>query len=109
MGGAAVAQSIGTWLGNRRVAGSSPRPDQNMERGLVAGEVSVHLLGTAEVPLSKAPNPQLLGRPSMGSPLTLTSLHLMHVKGPVCACVCFRPVCICKNRVKTWNFPLWDY
>ncbi|XP_049929648.1 uncharacterized protein LOC126408235 isoform X2 [Epinephelus moara] len=31
--------------------------ESNMECGLVAGEVSVHLLGTAEVPLSKAPNP----------------------------------------------------
>ena len=31
--------------------------DRSMERGLVAGEVPVHLLGAAELPLSKAPNP----------------------------------------------------
>ena len=31
--------------------------DHSMEREVVAGEVPVHLLGAAELPLSKAPNP----------------------------------------------------
>ena len=57
--GAAVAQSIETWLGNRRVAGSSFSRDQRMECGLVAGEIPVHLPGAAaELPLSKALKPQ---------------------------------------------------
>ena len=33
------------------------KPATSMERGLMAGEVPVHLLGAAELPLSKAPNP----------------------------------------------------
>ena len=33
------------WLGDRRVAGSSPATDHNMESGPVAGEVPVHFLG----------------------------------------------------------------
>ena len=71
----AVAQSIGTWLGNRRVAGSSPPHGPSTECELVAGEMLVCLLGTAEVPLSKASKPQLLWAPVRGSPLALTSLH----------------------------------
>ena len=39
-----MAQSVGAWTGSRRVAGSSPRPDLNMESGLLLGEVPVHLL-----------------------------------------------------------------
>ena len=41
---------------SRRVAGLSPRPDLNIECGLLLGEVPVHLLGPAVVPLSKAPD-----------------------------------------------------
>ena len=37
-------QSVGAWTVSRRFAGSSPRPDLNMECGLVLGEVPVHLL-----------------------------------------------------------------
>lgn len=47
--GAGVAQSVGTWLGNQRVASSN-------QSELTAEEVPVHLLGTAEVPLGKASN-----------------------------------------------------
>uniref|UniRef100_A0A3Q3H1M4 BHLH domain-containing protein n=1 Tax=Labrus bergylta TaxID=56723 RepID=A0A3Q3H1M4_9LABR len=50
----------------------------NMEVGLVAGEVPDHLLSTAEVPLSKAPNPLPTissGAPTVGSSVTLTALH----------------------------------
>ena len=51
---------------SRRVTGSSPRPDLNMECGLLLGEVPVHLLGPALVPLSKEPDtpplPLLPGR-----------------------------------------------
>ncbi len=35
--------------------------DHSVECGPVAGEVQVHLLGTAEVPLGKTLNPYLLG------------------------------------------------
>ena len=38
------------------VAASSPRTELNMECGLLLGEVPVHLLGPAVVPLSKAPD-----------------------------------------------------
>lgn len=41
---------------------------RNMECGLLVGEVPEMLLGTIEVPSSKAPNPQLLGRLSINSP-----------------------------------------
>merc|ERR1712035_153561 len=94
MGGVAVAQSIGTWVGNRRVACSSPRPDQNMERGLVAGEVPVHLLGTAKVPLSKAPNPQPLGAPDQRQPPHSDISPPCACIGPVCACVCLSDLCV---------------
>ena len=50
-----MAQSVGAWTVSRRVAGSSPRTVLNMECGLL-GEVPVHLLGPAVVPLSKAPD-----------------------------------------------------
>ena len=55
--------------------GSSPRIDQVLSVIMVAGAMPVCLLGTAKVPLSKAPNPQLLGAPVSGSPLALTSIH----------------------------------
>ena len=44
-GNEAQDQSVETWLGDRRVAGSSPATDHNMESGPVAGEVPVHFLG----------------------------------------------------------------
>jgi len=51
----------------------------NMECGLVAGEVPVGLLGPAELPLSKAPYPQLLhGASETGSLFALAPLQ-MHV------------------------------
>ena len=59
--GVAEAQIVGSWVRNRRFGGSSSRMDQSTECGLVAGEVPGHLMGTAEVLLSKALNPQLLG------------------------------------------------
>lgn len=45
-GGGGSSVRKGTWRGNWRA-----------ECGLEAGEVLVHLLGTAKVPLSKAPSP----------------------------------------------------
>ena len=53
--GVVVAQSLGSWVGNRRVSGSNT--DQKSEQGLLAGVVPVYLLGTTKVPLSKALNP----------------------------------------------------
>ena len=47
---AAVAQSVGTWLGNLSV---QVLIVPKTECGLVAGEVPVPLLSTAKVPLSK--------------------------------------------------------
>lgn len=44
--GAAVAQPVGTWLGNQFKT--------HLDWWL---EVLVHLLNTAQVPMSKAPNP----------------------------------------------------
>ena len=38
-----MAQSVRAWTVSRRVAGSSPRTDLNMECGLLLGEVPVHL------------------------------------------------------------------
>lgn len=50
---AQVAQ-FGTWLGNQRVVGSSlTRTTIYTDCVLVAGEVSPHLLNTADVPSSK--------------------------------------------------------
>lgn len=61
-----------------------------MEYGLLAGEAPVRLLGTAEVPVSKALNPQLLGVLVQGSLLS--------------RCVYFRPLCVYEKNV----FPLRD-
>ena len=58
-GSSSVGRDL-AWEPEGRRFKSRPRPIST-ECGLVAGEVPVHLLGTAEVPLSKAPNPQLLG------------------------------------------------
>ncbi len=75
---------------NRKVAGSSLGP-----AGIVGGGVNVqhslHPQYHDEVPLSKAPNPQLLpGRYSMnGCPLLLCS--------PLCVCVC--SLCVCVHGV----------
>ena len=43
-------------------------PDQtyNMESGLLLGEVPVHLLGPAVMPLNKAPDPQVTGGRNLG-------------------------------------------
>lgn len=64
-----------------------------MEHGLAAGEVTVHLLGTAEVPFSKAQTPN-------GSPFTLASLHVSMCIGPVCICVFWACVCTLYNGGK---------
>lgn len=67
--------------------------------GLLAGEVPVHPLGNAEVPLSKALNRlNAPGTRLCGSPLTLTSLitnkHYSFIQVIwVLACVHLRPVC----------------
>lgn len=45
----AVAQSVGSWVGNRRVTGSKSPYGPKYGGGLVVGEVPVHLLGTAKV------------------------------------------------------------
>ena len=54
--GAAVAQSVETWHGERRVAGSSPAMDHNMEVDWKLKRCQFTSLAAAEVPLSKAPN-----------------------------------------------------
>lgn len=58
--GAAATQSIGTWLGDLRMAGSSPACTSWYGGGQGAGEVPVLHWGTAEVPLSKVPNPYVI-------------------------------------------------
>lgn len=55
--------------------------DLSMGVVLVTGEVPVHLLGTAYVPLSKVPNPQML--------MTLCSIMHQLIYGILC--VYFRP------------------
>jgi len=60
----------------------------NRECGLVAGEVPVHLLGTAEVPLSKAPNPPTTRGAWPRQPPHSDISPLCACIGPVCACVC---------------------
>ncbi|KAI3364082.1 hypothetical protein L3Q82_010910 [Scortum barcoo] len=65
--------------------------------GLVAGEVPVHLLSTAEVPLSKAPNPKnLLGVHFKRAAPSLWHLSSsLHVRVFVCIPIC---MCICKEK-----------
>ena len=56
----AVAQSVGARTVSRRVAGSSPRPDRNMESGLLLGEGPVHNLpcrGALEQGTGHLPSP----------------------------------------------------
>ncbi|CAM4683338.1 unnamed protein product [Leuciscus chuanchicus] len=57
-GSSSVCRELGRWF-------KSPYGPK-YGGGLVVGEVPVHLLRTAKVPLSKAPNPQLLGVPFHG-------------------------------------------
>ncbi len=69
----------------------------SMECGLVAGEVAVHLLGAAEVPLSKAPNSWL----PEGCPITLTCLLQLNVYGSCVWMFVFRAyVCVLYSGVK---------
>lgn len=54
--GSVGAQSSGDWAARWSVSGSSPGCGQKLESVQVPG----HLQSTAEVPLSKVPNPQML-------------------------------------------------
>lgn len=69
----AVAQSVGTRLGNGQFQSSTAC-------GLVAGEVRVHLLGTVELPLSKALNP----------PKARGQFHHSNI----CPSACLRVLCV---------------
>merc|ERR1712035_20546 len=90
MGGVAVAQSVRTWLGNRRVAGSSPtRTKRKVWTGSWRGASSPpgHCRGALE---QGTEPPQLLRAPVHGQPPHSDISPFNACIGPVCACVCVR-------------------
>lgn len=77
-------KDLGSLCRDFRYTARSDQQQQNTEYGLVAGKVPVHLLSTAEVPLSKEPNPPT----AMGVrwlPRCFANSHILH--GTVCACI----------------------
>merc|ERR1712035_205348 len=93
-GGSSSVHRDLAWEPEGRWFKSQPGP-KNMERGLVAGEVPVHLLGTAEVALEQGTEPpQPLRTPVHGQTPHSDISPFNACIGPVCACVCVFRTCV---------------
>ena len=94
----AIAQSIGTWLGDLKVASSSPTRTKKRLMWTGSWRVLVHILGIAKVLLSKAPAPNTAhwGLACVAAP------SLRHKK---LYTVMFKIIAVCLKRVSKAQNP----